>query len=124
MPTKDELEQENAELRAQLEEAQAAAAAAAERSAGDPEDGPRRPQRPMDDNGKPVLSAGEKSDLEQRGVTISPFTGETLNAIDEGVETQTKEAGRRAREVHEKRVRDEGRPAVSESVGPPPATDE
>jgi hypothetical protein len=121
MPTKDELEQENAELRAQLEEAQAAAAAAAESPAGDQ---PRRPQRPTNDDGDVILSAGEKNDLEQRGVTISPFTGESLNAIDEGVETLTKEAGRRAKEAHEKRVERDRRPAVAEPVGPPPATDE
>lgn len=73
-PTKDELEQENEQLRArvaELEDQAAAAPAAAAR---------RTPQQP--DFG---LSAGEMNDLKTAGVTISPFTGKLLNALDEGI---------------------------------------
>lgn len=91
MPTKDELEAENAQLREEL-----AAARAGQKGA------PRKPARPTDDNGNPVLSAGEHADLEQHGVTISPFTGETLNAYDEGVEPLNPEAAERARQARDK----------------------
>ena len=68
MPTKDELEQENARLRAELAELRDQQPTAAARP---------RPQQP--DFG---LSAGEAADLAANGVTVSPFTGQTLNALD------------------------------------------
>lgn len=83
MPTKEELEQQNAELRARVDELEAARPAAPA--------GPRVPQRP--DFG---LSAGEADDLAVRGVTMSPFNGEELNALDEGIEPSTDEARRNA----------------------------
>ena len=92
MPTKDELEDENARLREELEDARSGHAAA-----------PRRPARPVGADGKPQLSAGEHFDLEQNGATVSPFTGEVLNAIDEGVTPLTAEAKKRAEDAHHKR---------------------
>jgi hypothetical protein len=89
MPTKEELERENAELRDRVAELEAGRPAA-----------PRRPERP--DFG---LSAGEADDLKVRGVTTSPFNGEVLNALDEGIEPATPEARRAAEKAqHEKRV--------------------
>jgi len=86
MPTKDELEQENAALRERVAELEAAPAAAP---------GPNTrpvPQRP--DFG---LSAGEAADLEAFGATVSPFTGETLTATREGIEPRSPEAKERDR---------------------------
>lgn len=83
MPTKDELEAQNEELRARV----------AELEAGRPATVPPVPVRP--DFG---LSAGEASDLAVHGVTVSPFTGETLTASTEGVETLSPTAERRDRE--------------------------
>jgi hypothetical protein len=107
-PTKDELEQENEELRARVAELEDAAPAVA---------GSRpKPQRPD------YLSAGEAADLAQTGVTISPFNGEEINALDEGVEPASPEAAKRAREAQTRaRARAAERP--SERTGPPPATD-
>jgi hypothetical protein len=79
MPTKDELEAENAELRAQLE----ALRADVSRETSTP----KRPERPE------WLSAGEVDDLTQFGITISPFDGATLNALDYGIEPANPEAG-------------------------------
>lgn len=98
MATKDELESENAELRRRVadleqEAAQRTPAAAASR---------RRPQRPTGADGKPVLSAGEADDLAQHGVCISPFTGETLNALDEGITPGTPEALAAAKRAQQK----------------------
>lgn len=107
MPTKDELEQENAALRARVAELEQGATAAA----------PVKPARPVDDNGKPILSAGEAQDLAANGVTVSPFDGSTLNALDEGVEPLTPTARRRAELERAKR------PSVVEPAGPAPAAD-
>lgn len=68
MPTKDELETENAELRARVAEL--------EETAVSRETSPQRPERPRE------LSAGEADDLRQFGVCISPFDGATLNVLD------------------------------------------
>jgi hypothetical protein len=38
------------------------------------------------------LTEGERADLEQRGVTTDPFTGDLLTAKSEGVETSNDEA--------------------------------
>lgn len=96
-PTKDELEQQNAELRAQLAEL---------------EGGPARPAAPArPDYG---LSEGERQDLEAHGVTTSPFTGEQLNAVDEArvdVRKLTPEARARAERA--------ARPAESAPDDPP-----
>lgn len=99
MPTKDELEarvaeleEQNAELRDQVGTGNVSTGIT----------GRRRPQRPTDDDGNVILSAGEKSDLEIHGVTISPFTGETLDAITEGVEPLNPEAKRRAQRQHDR----------------------
>lgn len=102
MPTKDELEQENARLRdrvAELEEGRAA--------------GPRPPQRP--DFG---LSAGEADDLRVHGVTTSPFNGEELNAYDEGIEPGNPEAVRNADKA---RARKRARDAAATASEPAPA---
>jgi hypothetical protein len=84
MPTKDELERENAELRervAQLEERNVTGTGASRPA----------PERP--DYG---LSEGERQALEIDGVTTSPFTGELLDAHTEGVEPANPVARRRA----------------------------
>lgn len=90
MPTKDELEAENARLRERVAELEAAAPPAAGQ--------PRRPERP--DFG---LSAGEADDLRVRGVTVSPFNGEELNALDEGIEPATPEARRNAERAQQRK---------------------
>jgi hypothetical protein len=101
-PTKDELEQENAELRERVAELESQTGAlGASPAEVDGRGGVPDPQRP--DFG---LSAGEAHDLAAYGVTTSPFTGETLTASREGVEPQTAEA-RRNDERETKRL-DEG----------------
>jgi hypothetical protein len=87
MPTKEQLEEENAALRAENEELRAGKDAAAI---------PRVPQRLTNEAGDTILSAGEANDLEQFGVTRSPFTGETLNALDEGITPGNPDAKRAA----------------------------
>lgn len=95
MPTKDELEQENQELRDRVAELEDQVGALdASPAEVDGRGGVPNPQRPTDDNGKAILSAGEKADLEAYGVTTSPFTGELLTATNEGVEPLTVEAKR------------------------------
>jgi len=105
MSTKAELEAENAELRDRVAELEAGRPAAGE---------PRRPQRP--DFG---LSAGEADDLKVRGVTTSPFNGEVLNAIDEGIEPATKRAAEKAH--REKHAGDE--PAAGDAGDEPAAAE-
>lgn len=109
MPTKDELEQENADLRARVAELEDQGAAPQAPQS-------RVPKRPTGPDGKPILSAGEAHDLAAHGTTVSPFTGETLDAITEGVEPSTPEALQRARRA---------RAARSERVpaGPAPVAD-
>lgn len=87
MPTKDELERENAELRDRVAELEAAG----------PADDGRGQEAPKPERPPYGLSAGEKADLESNGVTISPFTGETLTASREGVKPLTEEARRNDR---------------------------
>lgn len=95
MPTKDELEQENADLRARVAELEEQGAAAA--APGTMHNtAPPRPQRPG------YLSAGERADLEAAGVTTSPFDGSELNALDEGVEPGNPEARRNAERAQER----------------------
>jgi len=109
MPTKDELEQENAALRDRVAQLEA-----------EPRDvtgtGTRRPAPQRPEYG---LSEGERQDLETSGVTNSPFTGEQLNAHDEGVEPATPEARRRADRAQypTESVPDNAWPLA----GPPPA---
>lgn len=81
MPTKDELEAENADLRQQVEDLQSAQTAPAGTALNTAPPVPTRP-----DFG---LSAGEANDLAVNGVATSPFTGETLIASVEGVTPQT-----------------------------------
>lgn len=88
MPTKDELEAENAELKDRIAALEAAEPAAPEPGTANP---PREPKQP--DFG---LSAGEVDDLRNSGVTTSPFTGKVLNALDEGIEPATPEARKNA----------------------------
>ncbi len=114
-PTKEELENENAALReqvAQLEDQAAAAAAPATAPA---------PRYPTDDAGNRQLSAGELNDLEETGVTVSPFDGVTLNALDEGVEPRTPEARTRAEQAQERARGRESSPNEWPAAGPPPA---
>lgn len=97
MPTKDEIEAENAALRARVAELEG------ERDAtGTGVDPARRqrPARPTDPDGNVVLSEGERQALAEHGVTVSPFDGSELNALDEGVEPATPEARRRAEKAH------------------------
>jgi hypothetical protein len=93
MPTKDELEAENTELRERVAELEEQAAAGAERDVTGT--GARRPAPQRPDYG---LSEGERQSLLEHGTATSPFTGETLNALDEDVPTEglTPEARRRA----------------------------
>lgn len=114
MPTKDELEQENADLRQELADLKAAGGGniSTGRAAA------RKPQRLTDGNGNVILSAGEADDLANNGVTISPFTGETLNALDEGIEPANPEAMERAK--RDKRDRQhEKRDATPPPTAPP-----
>lgn len=117
MPTKDELEQENEELRARVAELEQDQAATAERdltATGTDRPKPKRPD---------YLSEGERQDLEAHGVTNSPFTGEPLDAITEGVEPGNPVAVKAAKKRHAERQH-----GATESVpnewpisGPPPA---
>lgn len=119
MPTKDELEHENAELRERVEQLESGAAGSA--SPGTAHNTvPPRPERPKGADGKPVLSAGELDDLRNAGVTTSPFTGEELNALDEGVETTNPDAKRAAERARD-RKRDRAR--NDRVAGDPPATE-
>lgn len=111
MPTKDELEQELDRANARIAELEQGAEDAPPGTAANPI--PPEPKRP--DFG---LSAGELDDLRNAGVTTSPFTGEVLNALDEGVEPANPEARRNA-EREQKRRRDEG--ARGEDVHDHPA---
>jgi hypothetical protein len=52
------------------------------------------------------LSEGERHDLEVRGTTTSPWTGETLIAEDQGVTPATDEA--RAGQDRARRTREQG----------------
>jgi hypothetical protein len=117
MPTKEELENENAALREQLAAAEECAAAAEVRDVTGT--GSRRPAPQRPDYG---LSEGERQSLLESGVATSPFTGEQLNALDEDVPTEglTPEARRRAeraRTVVAERVPDNAWPIS----GAPPA---
>jgi hypothetical protein len=122
-PTKDELEQENAELRervAALEDEKSAGwdhTADALSAGGTRRDG--RALVPTDDDGNRVLSEGERQELESRGVATSPFDGKPLNALDEGVEPINPDARRRAE--RDRTERREDAPADWPLSGPPPA---
>jgi hypothetical protein len=97
-PTKDELEQENAELRDRVAELEAAQDAGSTATAAS-RPVPRRPD---------YLSAGEAADLAQNGVTVSPFTGETLTASREGIEPLSPEAKKRDQDETRRLERLEG----------------
>lgn len=119
MPTKDELEAENAQLRAELEELRAAG----ERDVTGTGRRAPAPTRPTDDEGNTQLTEGERQDLVANGVTVSPFTGETLNALDEldadAIEAMQPEARRRAERQQKRATEVTGNEwPVS---GPPPA---
>lgn len=105
MPTKDELEAELAAAKDRIAELEAAAAAPPGTAVNTT---PPRPERP--DTG---LSAGEKDDLINTGVTTSPFTGETLNALDEGVTPGNPEARGNAERAQ----------AAARAVAPVPLTE-
>lgn len=108
MPTKDELEAENAALREQL-------ALATARDITSTGTSKVVPARPVDADGAPVLSEGERQALIEHGTTVSPFTGEQLNALDEGVEPGNPTALARATL--------ERRPAEVVPDGPAPSGD-
>jgi hypothetical protein len=95
MPTKDELEQENQQLRDRVHELEGQGNAAAPGTMHNTE--PPRPKRPG------YLSAGERDDLVNAGVTTSPFNGEEINALDEGVEPGNPEARLNAERAQERR---------------------
>jgi len=108
MPTKDELEAENADLRAQL--------ARAEIGQGGNTGGPGTPARPQHpDFG---LSAGEVFDLQSAGVTTSPFTGQRLNALDLGITPGNPEALRAAQRDQAARNVPDPEPVVDEIAAP------
>jgi hypothetical protein len=92
MPTKDELEAELAAANERIAELEATNAEQLPAA-------PRPPAQP--DFG---LSAGEVSDLENAGVTTSPFTGKQLNALDEGIEPSNPEARRNAERARAARL--------------------
>lgn len=112
MPTKDELEAELADARSRIAELEDQAATTAEPGTAENTASPK-PQRPD------YLSAGEKADLEVNGVATSPFTGERLNAIDEGVETLNPTATKRAQQA--RAVVTERVPNEWPAAGAPPA---
>lgn len=108
MPTKDELQAENDELRERIAEIEATNGEQAGAVVAP------KPSRPSFG-----LSAGEAADLEASGATTSPFTGQPLNAIDEGIEPATPRALRNAEQA---KRRTEALPAVPAPLsGPPPA---
>jgi len=111
MPTKDELEHENSELRARVAVLETAAADGRDvTGTGGKRPAPQRPEY--------GLCEGERQELEASGVTTSPFTGEPLNAIDEDVEVINPEARRRAERAH---ARPESVPDNAWPIaGPPP----
>ena len=108
MPTKDELERENAELRDRVAELESGTRDVT--GTGGKRPAPQRPEY--------GLCEGERQELEASGVTTSPFTGEPLNAIDEDVEVTNPEARRRAEKAQRpaERVPDNAWPIA----GPPP----
>jgi hypothetical protein len=98
MPTKEELEAENANLRelldqqaAEIDRLNGELLTAVPLAGGEPAPAPARPRRPSF-----KLSEGERAELASRGVTTSPWTGEQLNAVDQGIETVNEEAEERA----------------------------
>lgn len=95
MPTKDELERDLAAANERIAELEAA-------HPGAPAAVAPRPQRPTGEDGRVILSAGELDDLRNAGVTTSPFNGEEINAIDEGVEPANPDARRAAQRAHER----------------------
>lgn len=94
MPTKDELEQENEQLRARVAELEKGAAAPGTMH----NTTPPAPKRPG------YLSAGEADDLRNAGVTTCPFNGEELNALDEGIEPGNPEARRNAEAAQKRKA--------------------
>ncbi len=94
---RDQLRRENDALRRQLDAAPAAAPGAA----------PGTPAaRPVPHAPSFGLSEGERADLEQRGVSNSPWTGEQSIADDHGIEAlgdDAKAAQDRARRRREQR---------------------
>jgi hypothetical protein len=114
MPTKDELEAENADLRQRIDELETAAAEAPPAAA----DAAAAPRYPVDGDGNRQLSAGEADDLRQYGVTVSPFDGAKLNALDEGIEPGNPEAAKRAEQAQRPA---EVVPNEWPIAGPPPA---
>lgn len=118
-PTKDELETENAALRDRVAELEAGAALGASPGQVDGRGRAPAPSRLTNDAGEVILSAGEANDLALNGVTVSPFTGETLTASREGVEPTTPEAARNDRRVTAELERAEsvpGEPPLAEAV--------
>lgn len=94
---RDQLRRDNEALQRQLDDVRAQLArttAGTTTAAGRP-----REHRPSFD-----LSEGERADLEQRGTTTSPWTGETLIADDHGVTPASDEA-RAAQDRARDRVR-------------------
>jgi hypothetical protein len=106
------LERENAELKAAAEQDAGTDLAGTARKR-------QRPMRPVDGDGNAVLSEGERQALEAEGVTVSPFTGETINALDEGVEPASPRALRAAERAQLATERVD--PNAWPLAGPPPA---
>jgi hypothetical protein len=80
----------------------------------------QRPVRPTGPDGQPQLTEGERQALESEGVTVSPFTGEQLNALDEGVTPANPRARRAAERAHQ-RPQEVTDPNAWPVAGPPPA---
>lgn len=91
---RDQLRRENEALQRQLDDARAQLASTG--TTAQTAAGRGVPHRPSFE-----LSEGERADLEQRGTTTSPWTGETLVADDHGItpaSDDAKAAQERARE--------------------------
>lgn len=80
----------------------------------------QRPERPTDKDGNAQLSEGERQALAAEGTVVSPFNGQLLNALDEGVEPESPRARRAAERAHQ-RAQEVTDPNAWPVSGAPPA---